>query len=739
MKNLAALMDRLEAGKADIVQEKVDTALGIWAAAHNAAHKIITISESSVAFTDDKDVLWAARYTISEGDRVVITGMKPVMNITEEASKTDWLEPLCEEIVSLVAEDDEASAAKIIGAIMEAKYKAIRAGKLTRINDPIVRKRNFRKMDMGFRWNIIKAARRTAKRTALKPAKALRLARSMKRRKSLGLDKGAGPTSVAGHSAANLNEAEGKNGYICGFKGKKFECYADTLSDAKNKAKAHFKPSKKDAGLLWVELAEKGGKPVEKTLSESVREALTDLPGIAINLMTAQIASRKRPVIEGHILERDEDGNVLSYIPKNTTKVVAINERYYTTGDGIAVPADTVKVKGGKDDEFVPAGQYDIKSMNPRSTILCQRGENGKHPTFKCSTSALKSLKKAAAKAKATEEKPVEEGEGTQKVLKAEPAVIVQLGALTEAKVDDKDFFLAFAASWENFRSSPISEDAISALKTLTTEKVDEVAKILADKSSFLTLCTEEEVYEAIAPHCDAFDPSVIKAVAKTVVEHGQTEEAMAERNDFLARFNDKRLVEELTDGRLPVSEALDTLFLEGDQFDFGSADDLGSDDLDDDMNDEDMDDDLDDEDLDDEGDELDDYDDGQDERIIQVELNVDDLRDDMNTILDVIGDEIEDNDEFDELRAKFEDEEEEVEAEDVVRLLQVIGDYFNAVAEERNRSEEEEAESEMDEEDLDDMDDMGGDDEDLEGEDPEGVGGEDDMGGADDDLELGA
>ena len=43
--------------------------------------------------------------------------------------------------------------------------------------------------------------------------------------------------------------------YIAGFKGVEVELYASGLYDAKQTAVEHFRPSKKDAGLLWVELA----------------------------------------------------------------------------------------------------------------------------------------------------------------------------------------------------------------------------------------------------------------------------------------------------------------------------------------------------------------------------------------------------------------------------------------------------------------------------------------------------
>ena len=44
--------------------------------------------------------------------------------------------------------------------------------------------------------------------------------------------------------------------YIAGLNGKKVGLYAPSLAAAKQKAIEHFRPKKKDLGLLWVELAE---------------------------------------------------------------------------------------------------------------------------------------------------------------------------------------------------------------------------------------------------------------------------------------------------------------------------------------------------------------------------------------------------------------------------------------------------------------------------------------------------
>lgn len=55
------------------------------------------------------------------------------------------------------------------------------------------------------------------------------------------------------------------NGYIAGLNGKTVELYAKTLYDAKMQALAHFKPRKRDLGLVWCMIAEKDGVPVVHT------------------------------------------------------------------------------------------------------------------------------------------------------------------------------------------------------------------------------------------------------------------------------------------------------------------------------------------------------------------------------------------------------------------------------------------------------------------------------------------
>lgn len=53
------------------------------------------------------------------------------------------------------------------------------------------------------------------------------------------------------------------NGYVCFYRGKRTEVYADTSLEAQTQAAKHFKAKK--AYEVTVVLAEKGGEPVVHT------------------------------------------------------------------------------------------------------------------------------------------------------------------------------------------------------------------------------------------------------------------------------------------------------------------------------------------------------------------------------------------------------------------------------------------------------------------------------------------
>lgn len=56
-------------------------------------------------------------------------------------------------------------------------------------------------------------------------------------------------------------------GYIALYQGQRWELYADSLLDAKNKAVEHFKPPKSKKYLVSVHLAEVDGETVTQVIT----------------------------------------------------------------------------------------------------------------------------------------------------------------------------------------------------------------------------------------------------------------------------------------------------------------------------------------------------------------------------------------------------------------------------------------------------------------------------------------
>ena len=75
------------------------------------------------------------------------------------------------------------------------------------------------------------------------------------------------------HTVHSLNEnVEGKNGYVCFYKGKRMEVHADTSYEAQKKAAALFKAKKSHE--VSVTLAQKDGEDVEH-VAEALTEAMS--------------------------------------------------------------------------------------------------------------------------------------------------------------------------------------------------------------------------------------------------------------------------------------------------------------------------------------------------------------------------------------------------------------------------------------------------------------------------------
>ena len=230
--------------------------------------------------------------------------------------------------------------------------------------------------------------------------------------------------------------------------------------------------------------------------------------------------------------------------------------------------------------------------------------------------------------------------------------------------------------------------------------------------------------------------------MAKAIVAEGETKEGKAAKEKFLVSLGDNEIAEAIRTQKLPISEQLDALFLEAEDFDFGAADDIGNDDLNDDQNTDGITGDQDGEGGDDltaAGDDTMGGDEGGEQ--VQFSMSADKARELLKNVVGVIGDEIEDSDEFNELKAKVDDEEQELTGDDITNLLQTIGDYFDAVGKDKTDQGEANAEDEMGGEDLDDMtniDDKGGEEAGAEGD--QGVPGAEAGAGAggEQDLNLG-
>jgi hypothetical protein len=123
-------------------------------------------------------------------------------------------------------------------------------------------------------------------------------------------------------------------------------------------------------------------------------------------------------------------------------------------------------------------------------------------------------------------------------------------------------------------------------------------------------------------------------------------------------------------------------------------------------------------------------------QNMVDVQLNADEAREQFKKILSVVGDEIEDNEEFTALKDKLDDENQELTGDDITNLLKTVTDYFQAIGKDMENKDEKENEKNSDSETLDDMDNDelggGGDHDDTEG-DTNDLGSD-----GQDDLELG-
>ena len=438
---------------------------------------------------------------------------------------------------------------------------------------------------------------------------------------------------------------------------------------------------------------------VHESEKENIQESLKELPGAAVAIMASLELAQNEPLIEGFITEKSEvTGLPLQIRAKGFKSLISVCEEEEEKEEEKEEKEDDKKDDDKKDDDKEDKKDDDKDDKDDDK----EDKEDDKDDKKKDKDEDDKDDDKEDEDNKEDDDKKTEEG-----------IVVVNLNAIKEALDPRKDFFYRSSLAWRAFRADPVTEETATLIQNGST--AEEVLK----SSPFLALLDENEVYEAIAPHVEAFDPNDIREIAKSIVSEAASEGGEKAKEKFITALGDGEISEMIQESKQSLSKNLDALFLEGDDFDFGAADDLGSDDLGDDkdtegMQDQEGDDQIEDDipsdtgELEDEGPE------------IQFSMPADKAREMFKNVLDVIGDEIEDSDEFADLKAKVDNEEEELTGDDVSAILQTIGDYFEATGKSQEDQKEQQAQDDMGEENLDDMKDMG-----------DGQGGEDDTEGA--------
>lgn len=476
---------------------------------------------------------------------------------------------------------------------------------------------------------------------------------------------------------------------------------ATTVAEAAKNRK-HFVKEQTVARARILEAAKSNAKKkvfkiakkirVHESEKENIQESLKELPGVAVALMASLELAKNEPLIEGFITEKSEvTGLPLQIRAKGFKSLISVCEE----------EEEKEEEKEEKEDKDDDKDDKDDKKDSDKDDKKKDKDEDDKEDEDDDDKKEEKEDDDKDDK-KDEDDKKTEEG-----------VIVVNLTAIKEALDPRKDFFYRSSLAWRAFRADPVTEETATLIQNGST------ATEILKSSPFLALLDENEVYEAIAPHVEAFDPNDIREIAKAIVAEAVSEGGEKAKEKFITALGDGEISEMIKESKQSLSKNLDALFLEGDDFDFGAADDLGSDDLGDDSDVEGMQDQEGDDEI--ESDMSSDTGEMEDEGPeIQFSMPADKAREMFKNVLDVIGDEIEDSDEFADLKAKVDNEEEELTGDDVSAILQTIGDYFEATGKSQEDQKEQQAQDEMDGENLDDMKDMG-----------DGQGGEDDTEGA--------
>lgn len=705
MKLLSTIFRKIEAGGEEAVREQLDTALGMWYADHGGAHKIVTVSEDSVCFADDSDDLYVARYSIKEGV-VAISKVRHLCNVAEQATDLSHLDEVAALVVKAVQEDREVEADKLIKEAMEMRQDAGRAQGASRVEQPMRNRRFFSAKAQKGRFAMSQQAKKDAKQAIFlhNGAKSEDAKSEAVKEAIRALPAAAGNLFAALQYNATKPVIEGDvAGWHEGVPAK-IKVKDKTVLAVGLQAKLGQGWIQEDLGesKALIEEAEKAGKKILVHVHDSPSD----------KEVKAKVELSPRKTGRGHSVRYQGKAYRLHGDGKSKGKIFlqdrlyhgianrknAVEKREITEADqswkcsecgGVLMGSDkpcpkhpSAKVVMVKEDEGVKfeakeiaGGKYKVQKTSADGVMDLA----GEYDTAEGAASA-------AAKLAAVE---TPKGEGV---------ILVNLKALTEG-LNKNDFFYQLGIAWGQFRTEGLNQEAIEVL-----ERNGEPQEVL-DAIPFLACCTEAEISAILAGHLDAFDPKSIRAYAGKIAELAKGTEAIKCVSEMIEAMGSQAITEKFVGGQ--VSTLLDSLFLESDQFDFGAADDLGDDNMDDDSDDQGMQHKAEGPD----GDGMDDFDMGDDmggedqTPPIQFEIPAADAKENFKKILDVIGNEIEDDEDFQDLKAKIDDDQGQLDGTDVVAMLQVITDYFHAIGKDHIDSEEKNAENQSDSETLDDMD----------------------------------
>jgi hypothetical protein len=212
--------------------------------------------------------------------------------------------------------------------------------------------------------------------------------------------------------AAKKCMEEGSLGYVAfGHDGKRHEVYANSSYEAKQKAVSHFKTPKSKQHLVSVTLAQKDGKDVVHTATESVQESkLDDILDARRAKEADGYAKTEKPVAPkkevpgirygGKNQKPEKETEIEEGAVPSTEKTVTVKHK--TSGKELVVTAKSVP-------EYVKGGYHPVKESMSNPGLESFASKVRAERTGKASNPALEKIAHEKAKEKYLKKEEVEE------------------------------------------------------------------------------------------------------------------------------------------------------------------------------------------------------------------------------------------------------------------------------------------------------------------------------------------